>query len=285
MRPYKTLIIILFSLALHPVFGQNSEREVLVALDSAARFMVGSKDPGRALAYCNLVLEKARPDDLWARAKSREISGLVYKNTNHQDTAIAHFHEALHTFNLADTTDWFESYIVCRNIATIHQRYKLLGLAKEYYDSALYFISNHVIINPEIAKKDKDHDRRDLVRYYIAQNNAERGEIEIALEQLRDIEINKDIKGSTRIRAMNYQGILYKNGGLYDSAKVKFQSIITSSLSSKTYKGIAWHNLAGTHYDEGLIKDAKRIIDKAIEVKEGLTNKSSLFISYLDKDE
>lgn len=285
MRSNKTLIIILLLLAFQPGFGQNTGREVLVALDSAVRFMQGNKDPGRALAYCNVVHKKARPDDLWARGKSFEISGLVYKNVNQRDSAMTHLRQALYNFNIADTTDWFESYIVCRNIASIHQRFKLFDMAKEYYDSALYFISNHVIYNPEISKRDKDHDRRDLVLYFIGQNSAERGEIETALAQLRYIEKADSIKGSTRVRAMNYQGILYKNGGLYDSAKVKFRKIIESPMASRSYRGIAWHNLAGTYFDEGSTVDALNIIDKAIEVKSGLKNQRSLYISYLDKGE
>jgi len=285
LRSNKTLIIILFSLALQSGFAQNTEREVLVSLDSAVRFMQGNKDPGRALAYCNAVQKKARANDLWAKAKSFEISGLVYKNTNHQDSAILHFRQALYNFNIADTTDWFESYLVCRNMASIHQRYQLYDMAKTYYDSALYFISNHVIFNPEISRQDKDHHRRDLVLYFIGQNSAERGHIELALDQLRSIEQADTIKGSTRIRAMNYQGILYKNGGMYDSAKVKFQKIIESPMASKSYQAIAWHNLAGTFYDEGHTKEALKIIDKAIEVKSGLKSQRSLFISFLDKGE
>jgi tetratricopeptide (TPR) repeat protein len=267
------------------LFGQNSNREVLALIDSAKTYLRGSRDPGLALAYCNAILDRAPNADLWARGKSYEISGKVFQNINQVDSAILHYSQALLLLNEADTTDWYAGYFINRNMASIHQHFKLYDLAQECYDSALYFISNHVVVNKEMSDQYKDHHKRDLLKYFIAQNHARRGLENSAFSQLLEIEKDSTIKLSTRSSALNYQGIMYKDAGMYDSSRVKYQKIIDNPRSSNINKARALHNLAVTYYNSGNIQEALSAIDRAIALKLQIKNPKSLFISFLDKGE
>ena len=252
-------------------------------LKKALEFQRDSLDS--AIHYANMAFEEASvKKDKWKMAMSKSVIARTYQKHRYRKKSLQYNLDALELLNEADTSDYFNQYIIYRNVASVHGFYKNYQEAIDYYDLALVELYNHIQEYPDIADKMNDHQYVNQLKYWKAINLQKLGKVEEAASIFGDLstEAFKIKDHDTYAKVLHQVGlIMYELQG-YDRAVEYFGKVAYSEGVSDYRKSMAYHNLGLCYFTQENFEKAEGYYLKAIELKTKVGKKSSLFFSMID---
>ena len=265
-------------------FGQNTNTTTRQLIELSRKYQRTNSDS--AIYYSELVLRHPTSQkDIWALARANAILGRTKEIKGNSIEGLLHYFESLDLLNQSDTSDYYTSYTLSRNIAAIHSDYQLYDISLKFYDSAEHYLKLHLKYHSEIAKKYNDHVKSYELDYFKYLNQFRLGLSEDATQGFLSLVENNDVPIKIQRSSHNKLANILSDFGDKAGAINNHQAIIDHSSEDSVSIGRALHNIGAEYlkYDE--LDKAKKYYLESIKVKQILKNSESLFITYLDLGE
>lgn len=278
------LLFVCFFLPFESVKSQNTSAELKHYLEKARQSL--KRQPDSTLWYCSLIDSLAKEqDNFWALSKAYTYAGRVqqYKALNEQ--AFINYYDAMRWSARADTLDYYNNYILTRNLAVLHFDYLNFPKAVTYYDSALYFLKGHIKNHPGIARKYGDEQQLYETEYFKAVSEREAGDINQAQETLLGLLSDRKSPSGIKIDALYQIGFIFSKLNEPDSAMKYFQLGISQADADVMRLGRGKHNIAFLNFQLKDYEQAIKFYREAVEIKREIVDPRSLYISLLDLGE
>ncbi|MEP1033121.1 tetratricopeptide repeat protein [Ekhidna sp.] len=251
------------------IFLANSSPIQKEELDQVYALFKTDLDSAYKVSY-ELLDECSLNDDYYGLVKLNYILAFYHKKNDDVGKSVLHYLEAIRYSEKANYEDHRKDAIALRhNLGNLYRIYKANDLAITYYKEAI-----------EIA--DWTDERKNILKlkFNLALTYIQADQIEESIALFKElIDVSSE---SRKNRILNELGLIYKNNGDYESAKIYFNQLLELDGDHIIYSAKALHNLGKIEYELGNLKRAVALTREAIELKEGIdgVDQRSLLISY-----
>ncbi len=243
--------------------------------------------PDSSIYYSELAfLEASKNQNLWIMSKSLSYKGYALERLGDPNQALINYFKGLQLAIKADTSDFFNAFTLTRNIAAIQKKHLNFEEAIIYYDSAIYFIKEHIEAYPSVAKKYRDHILKYETLYFRGGTEMASGQLEAANKTFTHLIDATNTPISFKLKSLIHLGLIARDLSDFKTANGFFNEVISTAESDTIAKWRGQHGLALMLFQQGLFDEAVNEYYKAVKIVEPMSNNGEyLFTSYMDLGE
>ena len=283
---YTFLIMTAAMLSYTSIYSQITDKDFRGLLYESYEYI--KSDPEKAVDLVTKAYKKVEnSDNEYLKMIGYMGMGYVSYNVRDYEAAYINYSEALIRMEELDTLDLFAKVTALKHMGMIHSKFNNHDESIEYrrqsWDAMKLFNERY----PEIVKEKKAETLLRDIPYFLAVEYEKKGSHQTAGKILMDLwqqaEDKEDVV--THARVLNKLGLIKKNNGEYAAAQEFLGLVISEKDVSDKRQAIAYHNLAETYMLQGDLSRAENLYLIALDIKKGLNNSRSTFLTYKDLGE
>lgn len=192
--------------------------------------------------------------------------------------------EALKVWATADTIDYYNTYRLHRDIATMLAKFSRYQEAVSHLELARPYLVEHLDRFPSVAKKYNDSKLLSEVDYFEGLYHRHLGNYEVSLEKLMPL-TTSDVavkNPSIYAQAKNQLGLSYFHFNEYSKAESYFKDLLKMSDLPIAEKADYLHNLGNTYLKLGQTENAIDYLKQAATLSESANKTTDLVVNLID---
>ncbi len=243
--------------------------------------------PDSSLHFSALAEALAKEENnYWALSKIAAYSGWAKENKDLATEAIIDYFQGLTWAAQSDTSDFFNNFVLARNIASIQGNYKNYSEAKTYYDSALHFLNLHLKTYPAQAKEYNDYELVQETLFFKALICRNQRDFKMAEVILRDLLEDDETTAEVRSNTIVQLGLTQRDLNDFEGARSYFQLAVDKAGRDSLKLWAGYHNLALIDFQQGRFEKALPLYQKATIMANTTSGSSHMrFITHADLGE
>jgi tetratricopeptide (TPR) repeat protein len=264
------------------ISGQSAREEFKDKINDA--LVMFSENPEKGVEQAKESYRFAEEiNDPWAKAIGMSSLGYMSYHVRDYEAAYLNYFDAFQFLEQADTVDLFNSTNVLQHLAMVHSKFNNYDRSIQYRTQALRSAKEYLSRHWEHAKEHSQTRIYIDMTYFLAVEYDKKGAHQTAGKILMELWEDAEDKGDvvTHARVLNKLGIIKKNNGEYSAAIDYFSLVAFEKEVPQKYQAIAYHNLGETYMVQGNYNKAQSYYLIALDMKKGLGNDRSTFITYL----
>ncbi len=216
---------------------------------------------------------------------SKKIAADVFRESRMNESAYAHYTEALRLIHLSDTSDYFNTYAIHRNLSVILNRMEVYKGAANHLDSAISNLEFYIDEYPDL-KQQGNILKLDRLGYLKARYLMKSLEVETATAIYFKLEKRTRENGNwpVYLDVSNELGLTNIRFNKFEEAIPYFKRMLGVAVISEKQRAYAYHNLGESYLGLGKPVEALINLDSALAINSKLGKRDYyLFYNHLQK--